>query len=509
MRRYCFLILFALVLVTPFVMRQVLVRDFDKGAGEGGDGLSLVIVTPHNQDIRRAFAGAFSDWHLARYGSRVGIVYRTPGGTNDIVRMLRGTYGTERMRTKDGALRPEEEVAEVVDIDLVWGGGDVTFEGELKPYLKPLKIDGELFKAAFPKPDLNGVALYEKTKDGAGPRWVGVVLSSFGIIYNPQLYETLELEAPKTWADLGRPELAGLVALADPTRSGSAAVTYMMAIQRAMADAEESLSPAERKDEAVYHAALARGWKEGMKTLVHVAANARYFTDSASQVPNDVGNGDAAAGVAIDFYARVYEQEIGSDRIRYVAPRGATAITPDPIGILYGVIGERELMANRFVEFLLTAEGQRLWNLKGGESPYLQRSLRRLPIRADVYADRRGWADDVNPFEESDGFNMRGAWMKLFSDIRPVWAAAWIDSRSALDEAYRAILEVKDVQKRDGFLEKLSDLPITMGDLEDQNKTRKRMEKDGKDARLWMTKQRIEQARRFREHYLQTMKLTQ
>ena len=47
-----------------------------------------------------------------------------------------------------------------------------------------------------------------------------------------------------------------------------------------------------------------------MGELLLIAANGRYFTDSAPQVPNDVGNGDAAAGIAIDFYGRVY-QEVG------------------------------------------------------------------------------------------------------------------------------------------------------------------------------------------------------
>jgi iron(III) transport system substrate-binding protein len=512
MRRYIWIILFALVLVTPFVMRLVLVRPAEGAAGGNAtDGGELVIVTPHTQDIRRTFAAAFADWHRQRYGTTPRITYLTPGGTNDIIRLLEDRYGTPAFRAADGSLRPEAEVARNVTIDIVWGGGDVTFDRDLKPLLKPVDLDPALFQAAFPKPDLNGVALYERTKDGAAPRWVGTVLSSFGIVYNPTLYERLDLPPPQTWTDLARPELSGLVALADPTRSGSAAVTYMMAIQRGMADAEEAvfaahpelkqLSAKEREADPRYQQALAEGWKNGMRTLLLMAANARYFTDSASQVPNDVGNGDAAAGVAIDFYARVFEDEIGADRIRYVAPRGATAITPDPIGILYGVGGEKETLANRFVEFLLAPEAQRLWNLKGGESPYLARSLRRLPIRPDVYADRTGWADDTNPFTESAGFNMRGEWMSLFSITRPLWAAAWIDSRTTLKDAYKTILRVPDPQQRAQLIAQLSDLPITMGDLQQQNATRRQMEKEQQDVRLWMTRQRIAWAERFRAHY--------
>ncbi|HLL87989.1 MAG TPA: ABC transporter substrate-binding protein, partial [Tepidisphaeraceae bacterium] len=364
--------------------------------------------------------------------------------------------------------------------------------------------------AAFPKPDLNGVALYEKTKDGA-PRWVGVVLSSFGIVYNPSLYETLKLPPPQAWADLARPELAGLVALADPTRSGSAAVTYMMAVQRAMADAEQAyfdehpdvakLPPDARAKDAGYNAALAAGWKRGMRTLLLVAANGRYFTDAASQVPNDVGNADAAAGVAIDFYARVYQEQVGARRIEYVAPRGATAITPDPVAVLYGVTGDRGTLANRFVEFLLTPAAQRLWNLNPGRDPHVERSLRRMPVRRDVYADRAGWADDANPFEEAAVFNMRGEWMRLFGDTRPIWAAAWIDARATLKDAYDTVLRVPDAARRAALLAELSDLPIELADVDRQNRTRREMEQQKQDVRLWMTKQRIAWAAKFRDHY--------
>src|SRR5690606_24108631 len=138
------------------------------------------------------------------------ITYLNPGGTNDIVRLIADKYGTDRMRTADGALRAEAEIAHLADIDLVWGGGDSTFERELKPYLKPIGVDPAVFAAAFPQPDLNGVPLYEATKDGDPPKWVGVALSSFGIIYNPSFYQTLGLPAPESWDDLARPELAGL-----------------------------------------------------------------------------------------------------------------------------------------------------------------------------------------------------------------------------------------------------------------------------------------------------------
>ncbi len=518
MKRYVFIILFFLVLVAPFVVQRVVARGGgDDESHASGDAPELVIVTPHNQDIRRTFARAFSDWHRQNYGTAVRVTYLTPGGTNDIVRMLTDTYGAMRDPVTS-RLPPPERVN--VSIDLVWGGGDTVFDRDLKSrgVLQPVKLDPHVLPDAFPEADLNGMPLYEPTKDGSPPRWVGVALSSFGIVYNPSMYDSLGIDAPDMWDDLARPQLAGLVALADPTRSSSAAVAYMMVVQRAMADAEEAFlakhpqhkdtAPAElEKSSAEYREALARGWKQGMRTLLLIAANARYFTDSASQVPNDVGTGDAAAGMAIDFYGRVYQQEIGAARIRYVSPRAATAINADPIAVLYGVRGARETLANRFIEFLLTPHAQRLWNVRPGHAPHVERSLRRLPIRRDVYQDQAGWADaGANPFVEASGFNMRQDWMRLFSDTRPVWAAAWIDSRGALKEAYAAVLQVTDVERRDRLLFELSDLPIALTDLEEQNATRKQLEEAKQDARLWVTRQRVDWANKFRDHYRSVMK---
>jgi iron(III) transport system substrate-binding protein len=510
-RLHAHVVAFATVLMLPFAVRAWIGRDEPtRSAPSQGPALELRVITPHNEDIQRAFEAAFSDWHRARYGQAVAITFLSPGGTNAIVRYLKDLYGS--YRDKAGNLLPEESVN--VGIDVVWGGGDYIFERDFKPLLEPLQLPRGLLSEVFPAPDLGGLPLYDGDANGTGraPRWVGVVLSSFGIIYSPEVYESLGLPAPTTWVDLARPELAGLVAVADPTRSGSAATAYMMVLQRAMAAAEqrhleqhpELAAPGvDLESSEAYRAALGRGWKEGMRVLVLMAANARYFTDSASRPLADVGDAESAAGVAIDFYARVYEEQIGERRIAYRAPRGATAITPDPVGVLYGARGERELVANRFVEFLLSREGQRLWNLDAGQSPYLPRSLRRMPIRRDVYADRRGFADDEDPFEIAAGFNMRQRWMRLMSRLLPIWAAAWIDAKSTLDEAYRAVLAVPDTARRQQLTFELSDIPIDYAEV--ALPPRPPPPGGPTDPRLWAARERAAFGERFRHHYAQVL----
>ena len=91
MRRYTFIVLFFLVLAAPFVLRAV-VKPGDSAARTARGRPRLVVITPNNQDIRREFARAFSEWHQAHFGTAVEIDYRTPGGTNDIKRQLADTY---------------------------------------------------------------------------------------------------------------------------------------------------------------------------------------------------------------------------------------------------------------------------------------------------------------------------------------------------------------------------------------------------------------------------------
>ena len=331
----------------------------------------LVVITPNNQDIRTEFATAFERWHQRHYGRPVVLDYRTPGGTTDIERQLKSMYLDDHGSVRTG----------ISDIDVVWGGGDYTFNQVLKPagLLAPIAISRERLADVFPQATLASVRLFDSTKNGAGeptPLWIGACLSSFGIMYNPELYDALGLSAPHTWSDLTNERLAGFISLADPAHSGSAAVAYMMVLQRAMADAEENLLSREPELRAlakpqvaklpVYQQAIAVGWKRGMGELVLIAANARYFTDSAEIVPSDVARGDAAAGMAIDFYARVTEEVVGPRRAQFVLPAGATAITPDPVAILVGVHGEQLALAEHFIEFLLSDQGQRLWILKAG-----------------------------------------------------------------------------------------------------------------------------------------------
>jgi ABC-type Fe3+ transport system substrate-binding protein len=282
-------------------------------------------------------------------------------------------------------------------IDVVWGGGDDLFENALRKggYLAGVDLGDAVLSKAFAQPEINGLKLYDTTSKT--PQWFGTALSSFGIVYNRDVVQHLGLPEPKTWRDLADPRYAGWIVLADPTRSGVARTAFMVIVERAMQDAIDAGRGADR------------GWAEGMGLIRQIAANARMFTDNGTAVPGIVSTGDVAAGMAIDFQARSQVDAVqmgSSSRMTYVEPVGATAINPDPVAMVAGA--EHPELAKHFIAYLLSEEGQRLWNTRAGAPGGPQRtSLRRLPIMKSVYDSPRDFTDAVNPYVASGSFNTK------------------------------------------------------------------------------------------------------
>jgi hypothetical protein len=176
-----------------------------------------------------------------------------------------------------------------------------------------------------------------------------------------------------------------------------------------------------------------------------MGANARYFTDSAGRVPLDVGLPDIAAGVAIDYYARSQAAAYDDDRLIFRPAADGPAIDADPIGILRGAPhGE---LARRFVQFVLSKAGQRLWSYRKGEpGGPVRHEIRRPPIRTDLYAPqelaRFRDAEDVYRLAERaaaaatpSGFSGR-----YFSQFRVLVRHMIIEPHEELVEAWRLVI---------------------------------------------------------------------
>jgi spermidine/putrescine-binding protein len=262
---------------------------------------------------------------------------------------------------------------------------------------------------------------------------VGTCLASFGICYNTDSLARLGIaQPPAEWADLADPRYANELALADPTQSGSVAKAFEMLLQQQIAEAGGKLP---------------QGWLRGMQLIQRISANARYFTDGATEIPYSVQAGDAAAGMCIDFYGRFESEAVrrpdGTSRLVYVTPRDGSSTGADPIGLFRGA--PHPDLAREFIDFTMSQEGQKLWCFRtgtpGGPEKY---TLRRLPIRPDLYAPqwRQYEADPgVNPFSQSTGFVYQPKWTgSLFGVISFVVRTTFIDPHDELRDAWQALI---------------------------------------------------------------------
>ena len=468
------------IVALPFALRPE-----RRAAGRTDD--TVVIITPHNEAIRHEFGRGFADWYRARTGRTVALDWRMVGGTSDIARFLEGEYvsafelhwtrrlgrpwSAEIQTGFQNARLPETAPAIVKEaraaflasevscgIDVFFGGGTYDFERQaaagrlVDPGL--LQRHPDWFRDDVIPRRFAGEEYWRG--DGL---WFGTVLSSYGMIFNRDGLQRLGFNRePTEWADLADPRLMGEVGLADPTKSGSVAKAFENMIQQCMQRrlvALQAAQPARKDDPALETEAVRVGWLEGLRLVQAIGANARYFTDTSQKPPIDVASGNCAAGLCIDFYGRQQQDAVRrrdtSERIGFATPQGGSVSSVDPIGLLRGARNRAAAVA--FLEYVLTPEGQKLWNFKPGTPGGPQRfPLRRLPVRRDFYT-REDWKalrsdPEAMPFTQTEPLVYREAWTgRMFREMAFIIRVMCQDTHRELKAAMRAVHGAPEPQR--------------------------------------------------------------
>lgn len=470
MNRVVIILALVAVVALPFALRT-------KRVLAGTADATIVIITPHNEAIRQEYAIGFQEWYRARTGRTVAIDWRVIGGTSEIARFLESEYiasfqnhWTGRLGKawsldvqsafanarlpKDASPAAQEARREFLasevscGIDVFFGGGTYDFirQADAGRIVDSglLQRRPEWFTEAVIPPSFTG----EPFRDRQG-RWLGPVLSGHGMLYNLDSLARLGVTTPpRDWADLTDPRLFGEVAVCDPTKSGSIAKSFESIIQEQIYREWDRLAAATgRPRPELEKRAVAQGWLRGLQLLQLVGANARYFTDSSQKPPIDVAAGNCAVGMCIDFYGRFQEQSSaersGRARLGFHMPAGGTTLSPDPIALLRGA-PNRELAVD-FIEYVLSMEGQMLWNFRPG-TPGGPRhfALRRLPIRRDFYANPEFAAHrsdpEVNPYAGENPLVYNAAWTgAIFREMSFIIRVMCLDPHPELAAAWRAI----------------------------------------------------------------------
>ena len=513
MTRTVLLLLLAATIALPFILRP-------KRPAMAQAGDALVIITPHNEAIRHEFGLAFQRWYREQTGRTVFVDWRVIGGTSEITRYLDGAYTASFQDYWTHTLRREWSNAVEAGFD----------DARVQPAAKPgaghagpggaARVSG-IGRGLRHRPVLRRrPAMISSNRRGAGHivdcgvlqrhpewftdeaiprffageeywdprgRWVGTVLSNYGILYNKESLARLGVaSAPRAWADLKDPRLLGEVALADPTRSSSMAKAFENVIQQHMQErllalmvAADRISSLDEK--AVEAQAVHEGWIEGLQFLQLIGANARYFTDSPQKVPIDVADGNCAAGMCIDFYGR---QQAEAERRRGGADRLVFVVA----GRRHGCLGRSGRPPARRKEPARwrwrSSTGWFRWTRRSsGLSSRARRAgpqrynLRRMPVRRDFYA-REDWKPfrsdpEVSPFEDKNQLIYHAAWTDgLFRELAFIIRVMCQDTHPELARAWRAIIAAGKPPQAMAVLQDMSAVDYDKAAGEDQEGAR-------------------------------------
>lgn len=422
----------------------------------------LVIITPHNESIRYEFGEAFAAYWKRTTGRTIYMDWRKPGGTSEIRLVLDAGFAA----AKDGG-------HEGIGIDIFFGGGEPDFDGQAKlGRFVPLTVFDK-HPEWFGESGVIPRTFTGETYYPAEHTWVATCMSQFGICFNPDFLKRLGIPEPTKWEDLGDPRYAGSLALADPTKSGSVARAFELLVQNQIQ--LELAKPGANQEQAIEE-----GWEKGLQLIQRLAANARYFTDSAPKPPQEVGQGNAAAGMCIDFYGRSFGDELrtrdGQPRVKWIVPQAGTTLSCDPIAVLKGAPNPE--IAQAFVEFCLTREAQTLWFGKPGTTNGpISRALHRIPVRKDVYTPEilaNCTMPEAHPYTDEGNFTYRKELTgKSFSTLRNLVKVMCIDSHEEMKAAWKAIREAGMPADAIAVFSDVSIMPYSVGGKGDAKLTSK------------------------------------
>lgn len=479
-KKIILLVLFVGIIALPFLFRKK-----EEIAVSSPDEV-LIILSPHTESLWDEFTFGFRDWYFEKTGKTVNIDWRNPGGTGAIIKFLDSlyenafyNYWTEDLKRPwskeilvaydkniDLDDSPEDDTLQeaarraMLDsniscgIDLIFGGGFYDFQRQA---LKGRLVRSDIFDthANWFSPDTIPESLSGCDLRDPGNLWIGAVFSNFGIVYNKHAVKQLGIEKyPYSWEDLNDPRYFGEVALADPTSSGAVNATFDMMIQDQMNRSYAALSKTfpNMPEADIKYEAIREGWLNGLRVIQKSAANARYFTDKSTKPALDVGSGDCAVGMAIDYYGRNHSQNledrVGSTRFVYHMPPGGSALAPDSIALLRGAPNKE--VAEAFIEYVLSIEGQKLWDYPVGSPGGPKKStLRRSPIRREFYINEELNSPLIdgafNPYLSAEEFIYHPGWTSpILFTMRFLIKSCFIDPHDELQRAWASIIRARN-----------------------------------------------------------------
>ena len=278
----------AVTLILLFIASLLACRSSSTSQGK-----TLLIYTPHGQDMLRDFVARYKQAH-----TDVDVQFLDMGSREVL----------ERVRAERN--RPQA--------DLWWGASHLSFQAAAD----------ENLLASYRPSWANKVA--EDERDSSD-RWYGIYETPEVIVYNADLVK--REDAPQDWDDVLDPRWRDKVLIRDPNPSDSMRVIFGAMIWRFY---KETNSP-----------------EGGYEWLRKLDANVHEYTVNGTLLLQKIARGEGLVSLW-DMPDVMVFREKKNLNLGYIIPRSGTPIVTDGIAIVRGAPHEEE--ARRFYEFVTTPE---------------------------------------------------------------------------------------------------------------------------------------------------------
>ncbi|WP_333874705.1 ABC transporter substrate-binding protein [Methylobacter sp.] len=185
-------------------------------------------------------------------------------------------------------------------------------------------------------------------------------MAGYGFAVNADYLKKHGLATPKTWQDLADTHYQGHLALPVPSRVGFAPMMIDSVLQQ-------------------------YGWEPGWALLSDIVANARLVESGSTFITDIIGSGERGIAPTIDFFTA--SAAANGAPLHFIYPE---PVAYSPAHIAIAAASQHTDAARRFVSFVLSDRGQKL---------LFHPDIRKLPVRASVYADKPDHYFD--PFSET------------------------------------------------------------------------------------------------------------
>lgn len=403
------IVLAVVVIAIVSVSAVIVVMNMGGGGGDGGPTNTLTILTRHDTAIHAAYESAFLASDYAKDNNITDLIWKT----------------------QDGAFW--DSVIGAGGIDVLWGGGPTLFDqmqrdGNLEPlnntYMLEVvdRVPDEIAGADMKRVDSHGTVV-----------WVAAAISSFGFTVNHAFLDAYSLPTPNNWTHLAQPVWGSLLPTATIAMGNAPKTTSNTRIYEIITQGQ--------------------GWDAGWVTLARMAGSSRLYQGSV-ETQAAAENQQVGVSMSIDFYG--YSTQLNNPDCEYILPEGESIVNGDPIAIVKDT--PKMELAEVFVDFVLSAEGQAVWFAQGVNRMPVLESAFHTPVglqHPDLYESFNATRENVGiDFNDTLSLETNTAFIYYFE-------AVFNDAHSSLTTTWKALVDAYNGELI--TLEQFNDLATQMG----------------------------------------------